>query len=101
MRTNILKKNSTKSERIMYEILKELRLPFKHRWTIAGREIDFLVGNICIEIDGHEQDIDKNNLLVSLGYSPIHIHNNELIADRTKVKKLIYDYSTQFATRSS
>lgn len=78
MRYIIDKKHSTKPERIMYEALKEMKLSFKHRWIISGREIDFVIGNYAIEIDGHEQDTNKNNMLVKKGYSPLHIHNSEV-----------------------
>ena len=78
MRYNIKKKNSTYQERVMYEVLKEVKIPFKHRWIIGGREIDFVIGNYAIEIDGHEQDTLKNEILVGAGYTPIHIHNSEV-----------------------
>lgn len=78
MRYNITKKNSTRTERIMYEVLKELKVPFKHRWIISGREVDFIVGDYAIEIDGHEQDGEKNEMLVREGYTPIHVHNSEV-----------------------
>ena len=77
MRLNLHKKNTTKSERKVYEVLKELRLPFRHRWYINGREVDFLIGTLVIEVDGHEQDVEKNNMLIELGYTPIHVHNSE------------------------
>ena len=78
MRFNIDKKKSTKPERLFYEVLKELHIPFKHRWIIEGREVDFIVGNYAIEINGHDQDTDKNELLASLGYTPIHLHNSTI-----------------------
>ncbi len=74
----ILKKNSTKQERIVYEVLKELKIQFKHRWLINGREVDFLIGKYVIEVDGHEQDGNKNHILAELGYIPIHLHNSEI-----------------------
>lgn len=74
----ILKKHSTKQERIFYEVLKELKIPFKHRWIIQGREVDFFIGKYVIEIDGHEQDGEKNHFLSELGYIPIHLHNSEI-----------------------
>ena len=94
MRYQINKRQSTKPERIVYQALNELRIPFKHRWLIDGREIDFVVGNYAIEIDGHEQDVEKNNQLARLGYTPIHLHNSEITKDT--IKKLIkqYDYKT-------
>jgi len=89
-RYNIKKRHSSKPERIVYEIIKELRLPFKHRWMIAGREIDFLVkGKYAIEIDGHEQDTEKNNRLLKLGYVPIHIHNHDIKNNIGKIKGLL------------
>jgi len=78
MRRSIEKKKSTKQERIFHEVLKEMRIPFKHRWIIQGREIDFVVGSYAIEIDGHEQDTGKNEILANLGYIPIHLHNTEI-----------------------
>ena len=90
MRHNILTRNSTKQERIVYEILKELKIPFKHRWLIGYREIDFVIGKTCIEIDGHEQDGTKNAELVKLGYTPIHLHNSEV--SREKIIKLLKNY---------
>lgn len=92
-RYNITKKSSTKSERIVYEVLKELHIPFKHRWIIDGREVDFLIfGNVCVEIDGHDQDTEKNELLSKLGYVPVHFHNNEVT--RESITNFIknYDY---------
>ena len=74
----ISKKHSTKQERIFYEVLKELKIPFKHRWIIQGRECDFLIGKYVIEIDGHEQDGKKNHFLAELGYIPIHLNNSEI-----------------------
>jgi len=78
MRYNIQKKNSTKSERQFYELLKQNRIPFKHRWLIEGFEIDFLVNNYCIEIGNHEQNFLKNKTLLEKGYSIIHFENNEI-----------------------
>lgn len=90
MRRNILKKNSTKPERIVYEVLKELHVPFRHRWIINGREVDFVIGNICLEIDGHEQDGAKNHMLAELGYLPMHLYNSEITKEN--IKKLLINY---------
>lgn len=78
MRYNINKINSTKPERIFYEVLKELKIPFRHRWLIEGRECDFLINNYVIEINGHKQDVEKNRILAELGYIPIHLNNSEI-----------------------
>lgn len=78
MRRNIKKKNSTKHERIFYELLKKHKIPFKHRWLVDGREIDFIVGEYAIEINGHEQDEQKTIFLIEHGFVPIHIPNEQL-----------------------
>ena len=78
MRYKVLRTHSSKSERIFYEVLKELKIPFRHRWIVCGKEIDFIVGNYAIEINGHGQDSSKNELLVQAGYIPIHFHNKEV-----------------------
>lgn len=78
MRYNVLTKHSTKQERIVYEVLKTLHIPFKHRWLIEGIEVDFLFGKIALEIDGHPQDGQRNHILVNLGYTPIHLNNLEV-----------------------
>lgn len=80
----VSKKHSTKPERIVYEVLKELHIPFKHRWIVNGREVDFIFGNVALEIDGHTQDGDKNRMLVEAGYTPIHLHNSEITQEKIK-----------------
>lgn len=91
MRLNLRKKNTTKPERIVYEVLKSLRIPFRHRWYINGREVDFLIGTLVIEVDGHEQDVLKNDMLIGLGYTPVHIHNSECTRDNIKNLLQIYN----------
>lgn len=88
------KKHSTKAERIFYEILKELKIPFKHRWVVDGLEVDFLIGKHVVEINGHDQDPKRNERFIKLGYVPIHIHNSEITNNRGKIKSklLNYDY---------
>ena len=78
MRTQLLKCNSTKPERIFAETLKSMHIPFRHRVRICGREIDFVVGKYCIEIDGHPQSTSKNEELAKVGYIPIHYSNSEI-----------------------
>jgi len=75
----ITTKHSTKAERRFYECLKALRIPFKHRWMIQDKEIDFIVGKYAIEINGHKQNTDKNEMLVSAGYIPIHFSNDDTL----------------------
>lgn len=81
MRTQIIKlkkRHSTKNERRFMENLKRNHIPFKYKFRIEGREIDFIIGNYAVEINGHLQDTDKNEMLVRNGYIPVHINNNEI-----------------------
>lgn len=89
MRTNLTKKHYTKPERIVGRLLQENHIPFKTKVLIGEREVDILIDNIAIEIDGHEQDGLKNNMLVNLGYLPIHFHNKEVYNDREQILKSI------------
>lgn len=86
----INKKQSTKGERQFYEILKFLRIPFKHRWLVNGREVDFIVKNYAIEINGHEQTSERNKFLVENGYIPIHFSNKTVSENKEEViRKLL------------
>ena len=76
----------------MYELLKELHVPFKHRWILNGKEIDFLIGNVVLEIDGHDQNSEKNLKLIEMGYVPIHFSNQEIINNREIIKKELLKY---------
>lgn len=100
MRRSLLKKHTTKAERVVYEVLKSLHIPFRHRWLIGGREVDFLIGNLCLEIDGHEQDVTKNNMLLELGYTPLHLHNDEVSEATIKLILSYYDYKNTTSWRS-
>ena len=94
MRTQQLKLRrgkSTKAERIFLEILKELRIKFKTKVFIEGREIDFLIGKHAIEINGHPQVIINNYLLLENGFIPVNITNDELFNNRDSIKKYIKD----------
>ena len=82
MRIQILKGSSTKAERIFAEYLKRNRIPFKYKVIIGNREIDFLIGKVAIEIDGHDQDGSKNEMLVKEGYTPLHFTNKEIINNK-------------------
>ena len=91
MRYNISKQHSTKAERIIYETLKRLRVPFKHRWLVKGREIDFIIRDVYVlEIDGHlKTDAKKNAMLLKEGYIPIHLQNKQIYKFRNKLKNFI------------
>ncbi len=85
MRTNVEKKHSTKAERVLAEEMKRAHIPFLHRVNVEGREIDFIVGSLAIEIDGHRQDGDKNRMLVKAGYTPLHFTNDEVLKSRKRI----------------
>ena len=82
---NIIRKTSTKAERRFYEKLKAARIPFQYKLKINGKEVDFIVGKYAIEINGHVQDTDKNEMLAREGYTPIHISNNEVTQFQIKL----------------
>lgn len=71
----LTKKFSTKAERRFAERLKANHIPFRTKIKIKGREVDFIIGKYAIDIDGHEQDGDKNAMLVNERFIPIHISN--------------------------
>jgi very-short-patch-repair endonuclease len=72
------KKHFTKPERRFARRLQENHIPFKVKVKINNREIDFVVNEYAIEIDGHTQDAKKNEMLAKEGYIPIHISNREV-----------------------
>jgi len=78
MRISVNKKSFTKSERRFIELLKRAHIPFKTKVKIQGREVDFLIGRYCIDVDCHQQDGLKNHMLADAGYIPIHLTNKEV-----------------------
>ncbi len=91
MRVNISKRSSTKAERLFYEILKRNNIPFQHRVKIDGNEIDFIVGNYAIEIDGHKQSSQRNAWLILKGFNPVHYQNRAFKENLSSVEKNIID----------
>lgn len=85
----LTKRKSTKAERIFSEILKRNKIAFRTKIRIKGREIDFLIEEYAIEIDGHDQLSSKNHLLIDLGYTPLHYSNQEIYANPLEVEKSI------------
>ena len=81
MRFQADRKHYTKAERRFVRRLQEKRIPFKAKVKINNREVDFLVGNYAIEINGHIQDTDKNEMLAREGLIPIHINNRQILTD--------------------
>ena len=84
---NITKKHSTKPERKLADMLIRNKIPFKFREIIEGRECDFVIGRVIVEVDGriHRQkiakDISKNEILVGLGYIPLHFSAKQINKD--------------------
>lgn len=78
MRTLLTRHSSTKAERKFHEILKKFHIPFTAKVKIQGREVDFVIKDYAIDIDGHKQDVSKNKMLISQGYNPVHLNNNEI-----------------------
>ena len=87
MRIQPTRKHYTKAERVFVRTLQELRIKFSSKVKIGGREIDFVIGNYAIEIDGHEQSEEKNRMLIELGYNAIHYNNKEVINNIANIKK--------------
>jgi len=86
MRTLLTKKHFRKPERIFGRLLQELHIPFRTKVIISNHEVDFLIGKYIIEIDGHEQASQKNELLALSGYIPLHFSNSEIYSDREQIK---------------
>ena len=92
MRILISKRNFTKAERILCRILQENKIEFLTKQKVNNREVDFLIGNVVIELDGHSQKIEKNNDLAILGYIPLHFTNKEILDNRKVVLNEIKKY---------
>lgn len=60
------------------ELLKRLHIPFRTKVIVKDREVDFIIRQYAIEIDGHPQDTLKNIMLVQEGFIPIHLYNWEI-----------------------
>jgi len=86
MRINTPTKNFTRAERVFARALQDQHIPFRTKIKIQGREIDFLVGKYAIEIDGHEQDVSKNYMLIEQGYHPIHYTNKDILTNLKSIK---------------
>jgi len=83
------KKHFTKPERIIARLLNENRIPFKTKTKIGKYEVDFLIGKLVIELDGHIQSVEKNEYLANLGYIPWHFTNKEVYENRENIIKKI------------
>lgn len=79
MRVQPKKRHFTKAERKFVRLMQERRIPFKAKYKIRNREIDFIIGKYAIEIDSHKQDPGKNVMLIEEGFHPLHFHNWEVV----------------------
>jgi len=86
------KERSTKPERIVAEILKRNRIKFRAKVVICGREVDFLVGNVVIEIGDHLQNLQKNKEILESGYSMLNLTNKEIYQNPKEVEKTIINW---------
>lgn len=100
MRVTLHRRTSTKTERIFAEILKRNHIPFDYSVSIHGREIDFIVDNYAIEIDGHLQDPIKNKSLIDEGFIPIHYTTHALRHNRYQVELDIINKHGIFSSSS-
>lgn len=91
MRKNLDKKHFTKPERIFGEILKRNHIPFLTKVKVEGREIDFLIGKVAIEIGNHSQDVKKNSCILENGYHLLFITNSELYDNPGRVEISLLD----------
>ena len=94
----LIRGKSTKAERRFMELCKKHQIPFRTKVIVGGREVDFIIGNYAIEIDGHRQDSLKNIMLVNNGYIPVHFnswHINDSLADWLKQLCLTITQNTQ------
>lgn len=92
MRPFFDKKHYTKPERIFGEILKRNRIKFQAKVKVEGREVDFLLGKIAVEIGNHSQDTAKNALLLESGYHLLHLTNKEIYGDPLKVEAHLLEW---------
>lgn len=60
------------------ELLKKLHIPFRYKVKVKGREVDFIIGDLAIEIDGHPQSPEKNRMLINEGYDLLHLNSWEI-----------------------
>ena len=87
------KRNATKSERIIGEMLKCNRIKFLTKVVIANREFDFLIkGKYVLEIGNHPQDSEKNKMILEKGYHLQQITNKEVIENRIKLEKFLINW---------
>ena len=82
---HITKKQSSKTERVLADLFIRSKISFKFREVIGGREVDFQIGRVIVEVDGvhhipqrRVSEQKKNAGLVRLGYIPLHFSAREI-----------------------
>jgi len=72
----------SKPERIFSEFLKRNRIKYEFNKKVGPYKLDFVFGNIVIEIDGiqhdYSKDGEKNEYLANHGYIPHHFTSEEI-----------------------
>jgi very-short-patch-repair endonuclease len=72
----------SRPERIFSEFLKRNAIKYEFHKHIGPYELDFVIGNLVIEIDGkhhdYSKDGEKNQYLFSEGYITWHFTSNEI-----------------------
>ena len=97
----LTKKHSSKPERILADQFIRNAVPFEFRKIISNREVDFVLGRVIVEVDGLQhntpraraRDRQKNEMLVQLGYIPLHVSTKEVRSNPQgvfrEIKKLV------------
>lgn len=73
-------------------MLKRNHIPFRAKWRVNGKEVDFLIGRVILEIDGkiHRHiDSEREKMLFDAGYVPIHISVKEIYEDKAIEEKIL------------
>jgi len=87
-----LSKRSSKSERIIAEILKRNRIKFRFHHRIGKYEADFVIGTLVLEIDGNVHDeiqTERDVFFSQMGFNPIHLKVGDRTLDRTVIEESI------------
>jgi Uncharacterized protein conserved in bacteria len=90
----------SKTEDILAEHLKKLKIPFKRQVLIGNYVVDFLIEpNIIIEVEGlvhyrkyvEKKDQRKVNFLEAQGYEVYRLYSKNIIENPKSMAKFVYD----------
>ena len=98
-----LRKNMTKEERkLWYEFLRKLSCKVHRQFVIGNYIVDFFCSsaNLIIELDGsqhytnekHMEDLERDQYLLSLGYTVLRYSNYQIHRDFVAVKQDIWNH---------